>query len=113
MKILQNRKMFLQPPRLNVTLSGMVGNTEPRLRKERSGRRARWNAWVLREQSPPGKATVQVGEAGWARPPRSSLRSKDNIHPEPRPLLARWFRRSLGICSSVNYPVLPSALLLW
>lgn len=50
---------------------------------------------------------------GMGRRLRSLLRSKDEIHPEPRPLLARWFRRSLSICSSVNYPVLPPACLLW
>lgn len=43
-KILQNRKMFYRPPRPDVVLSGMVGDTEPKLRKERSGMRARWNS---------------------------------------------------------------------
>lgn len=43
-KILQNRKMFYRPPRPDVALSGMVGDTESRLRKERSRMRARWNS---------------------------------------------------------------------
>lgn len=117
LKILQNREMRrwkLQALRARVDplRNGSKDRSQAQQRREWNESQVELWRWVLREQSPPGKATVQVEGIGWAGG-RSLLRSKDNIHPEPRPLLARWFRRSLSICSSVNYPVLPPACPLW
>lgn len=114
LKILQNTKMHYRPPKPDSALSGMIANTEPRLSKGKS----RMRPGGTREAGPQGAQSSWESHSsgrgngvGWR--PRSLLRSKDTIHPEPRPLLTRWFRRSLSICSSVNYPGLPPACLLW
>lgn len=54
----------------------------------------------------PGKGNV--GTRG--QPVRSELKTST---PKPRPRLTKWFRRSLSICLSINYPVLLPASLLW
>lgn len=110
LKILQNRKCFIGP--VKHFLFWSIFN----LSSEKKG--VEWEPGGTREVGLQGaefsRESYSSGRGngvGWR--PRSLLRSKDNILPEPRPLLARWFRRSLSICSSVNYPVLPPACPLW
>jgi hypothetical protein len=55
----------------------------------------------------------QVKETGRTRGQPVCSDLKTSIYPKPRPRLTRWFRRSLSICPSINYPALLPASLLW